>query len=52
MCVTSWLDLDLTFIHAVVTLTFKILFRLYVRKYKVENLVRGTGVQCHGVTLL
>ena len=31
MCATSWCDLDLTFDLAVVTLTYKILFRLYLR---------------------
>ena len=30
MCVTSWCDLDLTFDLAVVTLTYKILCRLYL----------------------
>ena len=34
MCVTSWCDLDLTFDFAIVTLTFKILFRLFFRNRK------------------
>ena len=34
-CATSWCDLDLTFDLAVVTLTFKILSRLYLGNRKV-----------------
>ena len=34
-CATSWSDLDLTFNLAVVTLTYKILFRLYLGDCKV-----------------
>ena len=29
-CATSWCDLDLTFNLSVVTLTYKVLFRLYL----------------------
>ena len=32
-----WFDLDMTFDVAVVTLTFKILFGLYLRGCEVEN---------------
>ena len=34
-CVTSWCGLDLTFEFAIVTLTFKILSRLYLKNGKV-----------------
>ena len=34
---TSWCDLDLTFDLAVMTLSYKILSRLYLRKRKVES---------------
>ena len=39
-CETSWCDLDLTFDLAIVTLTFKILSRLYLgngRVYQVDT---------------
>ena len=34
LCAVSWFDLDLTFDLAVVTLTYKILSRLYLRNHK------------------
>ena len=34
-CATSWCDFDLTFVLAVVTLTYKILSGLYLRNHKV-----------------
>ena len=34
-CATSWCDVDLTFDFAVVTLTYKILFGLYLGNRKV-----------------
>ena len=34
-CVASWCELDLTFDHAVATLTFKILFGLYLGNHQV-----------------
>ena len=34
-CATSWFDLDLTFDLAVVTLTYKILYGLYLGNCKV-----------------
>ena len=36
-CATSWSDLDLTFDLAVVTLSLKILFGLYLRNRKVQE---------------
>ena len=34
-CATSWCDLDVIFVVAVVTLTFKVLSRLYLGNHKV-----------------
>ena len=49
----SWCDLDLIFDLAVVTLTYKILSRLYLRNYKVWEVdtwyghwLGSVGVQC------
>ena len=36
-CATSWYNLDMTFDLAVVTLTYKILSRLYLGSRKVEK---------------
>ena len=58
-CTTSWSYLDLTFDLAVVTLTYKILSRLYLENCKVWEVdtwlgywLGGVGVQHHGVTLI
>ena len=37
MCATSWSGLDLTFDLAIVTLTYKILFGLYLGNREVEE---------------
>ena len=42
-CATSWSDLDLTFDLAVVTLTYKILSRLYLGNGKVQEGLYLTG---------
>ena len=48
----SWCDFDLTFDLAVMTLTFKILFRLYLGNFKVQEVLGrdiglgGIDVQC------
>ena len=44
MCAMSWCDLDLTFDLAVVTLTFKILSRIYVEKIKCRKLILGRDI--------
>ena len=41
----SWCDLDLTFDLAIVTLTYKILFGLYLRNRKVYE-VDGRDIGC------
>ena len=58
-CATSWSDLDLSFDLAVVTLTYKILSRVYLGNCKVQEVDIWYGhwlgvvdVQCHGVTLI
>ena len=48
MCATSWCDLDMTFDLAVMTLTCKILSRLYLGNWKVQE-VEGTLVEVVGV---
>ena len=55
----SWCDLDLTFELAMVTLTYKILSRSYLRNFKVSEVDTWwghwwgiVGVQHNGVTLI
>ena len=43
-CATSWCDLDLTFDLAVLTLTYKILYRLYLRNCKVSEVDTGRNI--------
>ena len=59
MCATSCCDLHLTFAHAVMPLTFKILSRLHLGNHKVKKLMlsqghwlAGVGGMCRGVTLI
>ena len=58
-CATSWCNLDLTFDLAIVTLTYKILFGVYFRNRKVQEVDTGyrhwlwcVDVKYHGMTLI
>ena len=58
-CATSWHNLDLTFDLAIVTLTYKILSRVYFGNRKVQEVDTGyrhwlwcVDVKYHGVTLI
>ena len=46
----SWCDLDMTFDHAVLTLTYNILSGLYLGNHKVQEVILGRhigwGVAC------
>ena len=48
-----WCDLDLTFDLAVMTLTFKILSKLYFGHHKVKKLILGRDIsyECRCATL-
>ena len=58
-CAPSWCNLDLTCSLPIVTLTFKILSRLYLKNHKVQEVETwsgrrygGVGVYHYGVTLI